>query len=100
MASVSISGVIEVFTLETLRMGLSMARASGGNPITPIVINMMENITWTRSMATEYFPGRVGTCTRGITRMMKGMVLERCIGPMGRSIRVNGLREFSMVTGY
>ena len=74
-----------------------MVKANGGKATIPKLIIMKVSIIWIKSMVMEYLIGKVETFTKAITRMMRGMDMEKCIGQMGQLIKESGRTEFNMV---
>lgn len=74
-----------------------MVRENGKNfKILKIVISMKVNTNLIRKMVTAFLIGKVVIYTKEITRMMKEMGMEKCIGLMDLFIKVNGKEESNM----
>jgi hypothetical protein len=100
MALDSISGAMIASTLVISRMVSNMVRVNGERIITPIATNTTESTIWTKSMVMVSLAGKVVMSTRAITKKMREMAMERCIGLTALSIRESGERVFNMAMGY
>ena len=60
---------------------------------------MMVSITWTKRTGMGFSSGSQETFTEVITKMMKGMDMERCNGQTVQFTKENGEKAFSTVTG-
>ena len=94
----NISGRMEVYTLENLKMGRSMARVNGRKLITlRTVILMTVSIPTIRRMALVSSNGKVEMYSKDVIKMMKEMDTVKCIGLMEATTRVNGDKVSNMV---
>lgn len=98
-ALVSIDGRMEVSILESFSMDSNMGRASGGRMRAGIAISLMESISMIRNMGMGCSCGRVAMSSKAITRKMREMAMEKCIGLMDLSIKEIGSRVFNMDSG-
>ena len=97
MDSDNTNGKTEALTLENLEMDRSMERENGrkwGQLLTVIV--MRENTHKIKRTGSGFSLGKVEIFIKEIIRKMKEMVMEKCIGLMGLSTKVNGDKESSM----
>ena len=77
MGKANINGAMVVYTLESSRTASSMEKASGERDITQTAINMKASTIWTRSMAMEYFNGKVAIYIKATTRTMIEMAMVK-----------------------
>lgn len=93
----SIGGKTEAFIKGSLSKGLKMGKASGKRMHKILIaISMKGNMKMIRRMVKEFLLGRVETFTKVLTGMMREMAMVKCFGLMGRFIKENGAKVYSM----
>ena len=76
-----------------------MERASGAVDVVPNQIATKETISTIVNAVLVIFNGRVAIATKENTKTTRGMVTEKCIGPMVVAIKVNGSLASNTDTG-
>lgn len=89
MAMGNIIGKMEVTSKASLKWEDEKDKAYGRNH-QEIAISMKDSIFKTRRMDMEYFHGTMATFIKDPTRMMKGTVMDKCIGWMAAITRASG----------
>lgn len=93
----NINGRMEAHILVSLKMVLSMAKASGRRQeIKLTAIVMKGNMCQIRRTGMVYSIGKVEIFIKAVIKKMKEMAMGKCIGLMVRVIKGHGNKESSM----
>jgi hypothetical protein len=59
-------------------------------------LRMKENMIKIKNLDMEFLDGQVAICIEAISKMMRGMVKEKCIGLMEQCIQEVGIEAYNM----